>query len=1514
MPSSEFKSITQEQVDEIVAKAKAEGNHIYFRGYDLSGLAINADTDEDLRLTECKSTGLKVSAPRSNIRLTDCSFDNSEFRGDTLRVADCKSKGSYFGFRSSRLENGLLDNCDIEATGGVTLTFDAGSDLGHGPNINGGSIMGRTLDIGGATVSGTSFRCVSLELGDCFSDGIVVRRLSGEEPHAGVAIRGGAIINADLTEAGGFSAQNAVVRQVQAPVPPVPADTRGESSRVSRVSDCDVHSCNFAGRQFMRLSRSDLFEVDMADTSVGYAESVSFNGGSVARMNVESISSSLFEGTENLDTVKLGETYNIDLRYPTEEGHRILGVLKDHAAAEGAELDDSNITTHEPTSHLDGPQQPSWDEQEKDVASSIERALSSVNRSTSVASYLAAPVRTGPNGVYQVSEKISHDFGVSETMFKRLVALGKSKGLGLVLDRVSMPSKIWTLFSSIELEESIRTYDMSKLPAIMSRHPDQVGMVEAIMKHEANGYRNSGLARAIEQMPKIFSTDAKVKVFENASPQRMMGSLRSILGNTLIPEDILKNKVEKFPGIISDFDEELLKGPNGKILLPLIVHAVFSSDIENDSDDWDSSKGELVNVLKKEGKTELVKPFIDQLIEKGLVNHLSAFAPGELSEGQENALLAKVKEESEAGSYSGNRIAGIAASVLSVPKASALLVEHPAAFDKFRQIQHDEMSPHLSSVITHMLGTVPTSKLPPSLVVVRFGEEHRVFSDKIRDLAVAQGRDDLSNLSSSPIFDEHSVLSVEQQKQVLSGLDFDGWSSSHNNFALAMGDAHAHTELISHLFSSASPAAREMGVHAARRAMSIKPESEPLYRDLLLSDGSAAAALALVSTVGPKRGANLFDERVADSMIKVIEGKRYDSDNMRLYVDNLLEKDHLARTIPTKERNRRIEVAKRVCAAIFDPKNAVHSARYMYRYIYKSAQDMAKDKIISPGTITNWLKGVWKYPIGRAMSDNLFYDFVSYNNEQMPVGAVQYAMDMNPILGEGSMLGKYGTDEQQLKALESSVESGISPIGVLNSMSAKNIRRFYDDATVRKVPWAARMLRRDGVLEHTIQNGAFTATELESIASNTTKAKAARAAKAAMVMSRVDHALLGPTVDGHGRGYGAAQDGTKLRVQLNTNRLRKLRDILQANGGAVHQKKMVELGMPGDWSKFKDNKGNIVADLVQKHIDAQPFHTYNVSHRTWLGTGWDSPHQRTAAGDPDWDRYIGIQRHNDEQQKVFQLNISDEIMDELAKEGLAGKALKMLDISAGIHGDIHPVIRGRTLGWIRWTGKHGTGPGDGVFIDEIQTDPVSDWNSSRESFNNVTDAEGKKILDIMYRGKWGNQIVLDSFLQWSRDQGHAGTKVAVHGLDSKARISLGGYTTRKDPAAVKYKVDEVGDEVRDSSGKYVPELDAEGKPIPDQMKIRGLSGMPPPVHMNETYGKMPAKEFGWTEGKYKQFDVAEPEKGGMSTMNNTHFQGRITNEDIMRKHEELLAKYTHGWKLSDEEFEMVAAILGSVDF
>lgn len=127
-------------------------------------------------------------------------------------------------------------------------------------------------------------------------------------------------------------------------------------------------------------------------------------------------------------------------------------------------------------------------------------------------------------------------------------------------------------------------------------------------------------------------------------------------------------------------------------------------------------------------------------------------------------------------------------------------------------------------------------------------------------------------------------------------------------------------------------------------------------------------------------------------------------------------------------------------------------------------------------------------------------------------------------------------------------------------------------------------------------------------------------------------------------------------------KLRRARDyILEQNPKGRTLKPAALLHMPSDYSVGRAANGDISADLLQAHIDAQPVSTWNVSHTKWTGG----------------------QRHSEEPSKVFQMNITTDHVRQLKEAGVYGTFREMMDASR--HSK-HPVTD-HSIGWVRYTGQ-----------------------------------------------------------------------------------------------------------------------------------------------------------------------------------------------------------------------------------
>lgn len=238
-----------------------------------------------------------------------------------------------------------------------------------------------------------------------------------------------------------------------------------------------------------------------------------------------------------------------------------------------------------------------------------------------------------------------------------------------------------------------------------------------------------------------------------------------------------------------------------------------------------------------------------------------------------------------------------------------------------------------------------------------------------------------------------------------------------------------------------------------------------------------------------------------------------------------------------------------------------------------------------------------------------------------------------------------------------------------------------------------------------------------------------------------------------------SKDDAPINFSNNTEILRKFRDVVEANGGTLSAKQLGQFGLNENALKvahLKDAKGNYTTEAIQKHIDSMPKHTYNFSHTTWSGA----------------------QRHTGEKQRVFQLNHTPEMMDELENAGVLDTFLTASKISKQSG---HPV-KDNTLGWVRYTkGKDGN-----IHIDEIQSDlgrglhgavrdelDRSDLSPQKREKYAKLFAKDKvdKMSDILFKNQHPSKILHEGFLQFLRNSGHTGKQVHIWQAMPKAKIA-----------------------------------------------------------------------------------------------------------------------------------------------
>lgn len=242
----------------------------------------------------------------------------------------------------------------------------------------------------------------------------------------------------------------------------------------------------------------------------------------------------------------------------------------------------------------------------------------------------------------------------------------------------------------------------------------------------------------------------------------------------------------------------------------------------------------------------------------------------------------------------------------------------------------------------------------------------------------------------------------------------------------------------------------------------------------------------------------------------------------------------------------------------------------------------------------------------------------------------------------------------------------------------------------------------------------------------------------------------------------------KVTTSFGTNKLRKLRDFIEAQGGSINKKQIPNFNPA--LSHLLDGKGNLTSKKIQEHIDAQPSQKYNVSH-----SGWE-----------------GAQRHSEIPSKVFQLNMTKDHVKKMKEAGVFDTFNKLHNASFQSG---HPVQK-HTVGWVRYTG----GP-DGVQIDEVQSDLGSqlgkqarsqahlhgmDPDEAEEQTNLAFPPQHlKTIQNILFAGRHPSEVLHESFRQHLRDKGMQNTPIHVH--DVQTKMPLAQQEPGKDaPAHMKF--------------------------------------------------------------------------------------------------------------------------------
>lgn len=184
--------------------------------------------------------------------------------------------------------------------------------------------------------------------------------------------------------------------------------------------------------------------------------------------------------------------------------------------------------------------------------------------------------------------------------------------------------------------------------------------------------------------------------------------------------------------------------------------------------------------------------------------------------------------------------------------------------------------------------------------------------------------------------------------------------------------------------------------------------------------------------------------------------------------------------------------------------------------------------------------------------------------------------------------------------------------------------------------------------------------------------------------------------------------GEKVGVRLNTGKLRNVRDLILSKGkDRAHPKELP----PGDWSAGRGPDGNIHAAKLQEAIDRAEPQTFNVSHSRW----------------------DGAQRHNDEDSRVLQLNLTSDQINKMKAAGVYGTFKNMQEASSY---DSHPVSKNHGIGWVRYTqsgqplhsGQCERCEGSGNVREKLSC-PDCEGNGQKEHEDNCEQCEGSGQIE-----------------------------------------------------------------------------------------------------------------------------------------------------------------------------------------
>lgn len=275
----------------------------------------------------------------------------------------------------------------------------------------------------------------------------------------------------------------------------------------------------------------------------------------------------------------------------------------------------------------------------------------------------------------------------------------------------------------------------------------------------------------------------------------------------------------------------------------------------------------------------------------------------------------------------------------------------------------------------------------------------------------------------------------------------------------------------------------------------------------------------------------------------------------------------------------------------------------------------------------------------------------------------------------------------------------------------------------------------------------------------------------------IDDAAQYGALDEYFNHVGASVKHRTLQVKRGSGTLRALRDYLeQAKERGVYSvnprdlpkdktwnsvyQSLVTKNKDGsttesktiDWNPLRGKDGNVSAETVQSYIDRMQPIKLHVTE-----TKWD-----------------GAQRHNDKHSNVVVFGLSDDHVAKLKAAGVWDDYKKVSKELPTGHPQ-HPYA----LGWVRYTTGDATKKSH-VFIDEVQNDVAKTLGKTSD----ITDANKKKIMEILYDGSHPSDMLHEAFHEYARSKKWHGRPFTIHSPESKKPISL----ARQDqPVPVHYK-------------------------------------------------------------------------------------------------------------------------------